>query len=76
MKKIIITDLSTIYSALQKLQDSSGTCLIVTDKKKKLLGTLSDGDVRRAILRGKKLSDKVKDICRKNAYLFTKIQKT
>ena len=33
MNKIIITDSSTIYSALQKLQDS-GTCLIVTDYKK------------------------------------------
>ena len=60
MKKIIITDSSTLYSALQKLQDSSGTCLIVIDNKKKLLGTLSDGDVRRAILRGKKLTEKVK----------------
>ena len=36
MNKIIITDSSTIYSALQKLQDSSGTCLIVTDYKKRV----------------------------------------
>ena len=70
MKKIIITDTSTIYSALQKLQDSSGTSLIVVNNKKKLVGTLSDGDIRRAILKGKKLTKKVKEICRKKC-LFT-----
>ena len=75
MNKIIITDSSTIYSALQKLQDSSGTCLIVTDYKKRLLGTLSDGDVRRAILRGKKLTEKVKDICRKKCLFVYKNSK-
>ncbi len=72
MKKIIIKDTSTLYSALQKLQDSSGTCLIVIDNKKRLLGTLSDGDVRRAILRGKKLTEKVKEVCRKKCLFVYK----
>ena len=70
MKKILISHRSTIYLALQKLQNSSGTCLIVIDKEKKLYGTLSDGDVRRAILKGKKLTNIIKDICRRNC-LFT-----
>ena len=75
MKKIIITDTSTIYSALQKLQDSSGTSLIVVNNKKKLVGTLSDGDIRRAILKGKKLTKKVKEICRKKCLFIYKKSK-
>ena len=41
-----------------------------------MLGTLSDGDVRRAILRGKKLSDKVKDICKKKCLFVYKDSKS
>ena len=34
-------------------------CLVVVDKKNKLLGTLSDGDVRKAILNRKIHEDKI-----------------
>ena len=34
-------------------------CLVVVDKKNKLLGTLTDGDVRKAILKGKFLKDNI-----------------
>lgn len=53
MKKILIQNSTTLFSALEKLQDLLGACLIVIDKKKKLLGTLTDGDIRRAILKKK-----------------------
>lgn len=75
MKGIIISCKSTIYSALQKIQDSSGSSLIVVNSKNKLIGTLSDGDVRRAILKGKKLTDQVKEICRKKCFFAFKSSK-
>ena len=51
MREILIKTNSTIQDTLVKLQNSSLKCLIVTNKKKTLLGTINDGDVRRAILK-------------------------
>ena len=42
--------------------------LIVVDSSNKLLGILSDGDIRKSIISGKKLSDKIADIYNKNPY--------
>ena len=52
MKKILIQPNSNLKNALKLMSETSEKCLVVVDKKNKLLGTLSDGDVRRAILNG------------------------
>ena len=44
-----ITLNSTIYDAF-KIRAGAGVSLVVVDKELKLLGTLSDGDLRKAIL--------------------------
>ena len=54
MKDILIKTDSTIQETLIKLQSSSLRCLIVVNKKNKLLGTINDGDVRRAIIKNAK----------------------
>ena len=59
MKKITILKDLTIIQAMKKIATSGSRCLIVADKSNKLLGTLTDGDIRRAILKGKKLSDTI-----------------
>ena len=51
---------------------SLARCLIVTNKKNKLLGTLTDGDVRKAILKGKFLKDNINGIYEKNPTLLQK----
>ena len=53
MKKILIQPNSNLKNALKLMSETSEKCLVVVDKKNKLLGTLSDGDVRRAILNRK-----------------------
>ena len=53
MKKILIRKNSNLKNALKQMSTTGEKCLVVVDKKNKLLGTLSDGDVRRAILNGK-----------------------
>jgi predicted transcriptional regulator len=63
---IFILPNSSLYFALQKLQATGLKCLIVIDKKKKLLGTISDGDIRRAIINRTKVSSKINKIYNKN----------
>ena len=41
----------SISSAVLRLKKAGSKCLVVTDKKKKLLGTLADSDIRYAILK-------------------------
>ena len=50
MKEFLISDKATIKTALKKLVENHNGCLIVVHKRKKVLGTITDGDLRRAIL--------------------------
>ena len=68
MKDILIQANSTIQETLVKLQSSSLKCLIVVNKKKILLGTINDGDVRRAILNNAKLNNKIAKYYTKKCY--------
>ena len=68
MHKDIITDKANIKIAMNKLQSTSKRCLVVVDKKLKLLGTLSDGDIRRSLLKGSSLKSSIKNIYNKKPY--------
>ena len=59
LDKYLITKNSSIRDALKLIDNNGAKCLIVSDKNKKMQGTLSDGDVRKAILGGKKLGHKI-----------------
>ena len=73
MKNIFISPQYTIQKTLARLQTTSLRCLIVVNKNKKLIGTINDGDVRRAILNKAKLNYKIfKYINRKCYYLNEK----
>tara|TARA_B100001250_G_scaffold287430_1_gene249270 strand:- start:332 stop:1378 length:1047 start_codon:yes stop_codon:yes gene_type:complete len=52
MKEITVKPDITIRQAMKILDEVSTKCLIVVNKTNKLLGTLTDGDIRRSILRG------------------------
>ena len=49
-----------------KLSKSAKKCLIVLDEKKQLIGTLTDGDIRRAFLKGKNFNSTIHNIYKKN----------
>jgi dTDP-glucose pyrophosphorylase len=58
---------SYIKDALAKLDKlASDAILFVTDEEEKLLGSLTDGDVRRGFLRGLSLEHKVEDFIQAN----------
>ena len=61
-----ITEKNTIRSAFKKLSAEHGKILAVINKKKSLLGVISTGDLRRAILAGFNLNDNIKKIYNRN----------
>ena len=71
-KKFLIKNNLTIYRAMEKLQISALKQLLVVNNKDKLLGTLTDGDIRRAFLKGFNISDKIKNIYNQNPIFFSK----
>ena len=58
-KKLLIKDNLTIHKAMEKLQLTALKQLLVVGKNNKLLGTLTDGDIRRAFLKGSIISNKI-----------------
>ncbi len=70
-KNFNLTKNNTIKYALKKLQGEYQNILTVVDKKKSLLGIVSSGDLRRAILSGYNINDKIEKIYnRKVSYIF------
>lgn len=62
MKKVIINFNDSVENALLKLQDNKKRFLICIDNDKKVLGVISDGDIRRALLNKLTINDKVEKI--------------
>lgn len=52
LKSLLVFDDINIKQAMQKLNETGERILFVTDGQKRLLGTLTDGDIRRAIIDG------------------------
>ena len=59
MKDITVQTDITIRQAMKILDKTAEKCLLVVDENKKLLGTLTDGDLRRSILAGVKFSEDI-----------------
>jgi len=66
-KDIVIYELNSIKEAFKKLDRTAEKVLLVTDDKNRLLGTVTDGDIRRYILKGKSLDSDIKEIYNKKA---------
>ncbi|ACO03916.1 MULTISPECIES: sugar phosphate nucleotidyltransferase [Persephonella] len=65
-KDIFIKPENTITEALKKLDRTSEKVLLVTNEKDELIGALTDGDIRRYILRTGKIEGFVKDVYNPN----------
>lgn len=59
-----------IFHALKIMKLNSSKCLVVIDKNLKFIGTLSDGDIRRAILKNISLDNKVQKIYNKKSFFL------
>lgn len=61
-QKIVLPPDATIRRALEIIDAGSMRIALVADNNKKLLGTITDGDVRRAFLNGLGLDDSIESI--------------
>ena len=62
MKDITIKLDFTIRQAMKALNKTAEKCLLVVDEDQKLLGTLSDGDIRKALLKRFVIGDLINEI--------------
>lgn len=60
--KVLVPSGCTIQQAIQNLDSSGLQIVLVVTEDRRLLGTVTDGDVRRALLRGLTLDHRVEDI--------------
>lgn len=71
-KNIFIYEKDSVKDALKKLNQSKDRVLLTVDLKGRLLGTLSDGDIRRYILKGKSLDANIQEIYNKKPVFMYK----
>lgn len=72
MKDIKIYKDATINEALKTISKGTFQIAIVVDKKDKLLGTLTDGDIRRGFLKGLNINSSIRSIFVKNPTIVKK----
>lgn len=65
-KDLLITEEFTIKEALEVIDNGLKRIAIVVDSFGKLLGTLNDGDIRRALLKENSLNSSIKNIYHRN----------
>lgn len=65
-EKMILTADSTLLDALNIINEVGGRIGLVIDKEKKLIGVVTDGDIRRALLRNIVLSSSIKETMNSN----------
>lgn len=66
IEKILVHTEYSIKQALEILDAGAKGIILIVDKDKKLIGTVTDGDIRRAILNGISLDKKIKEIIHEN----------
>ncbi len=73
MKNLLIYKDASIKKALELIKKSGVKGLVVINKNNQLIGSISDGDIRKAILKGTKLKNKILNIFNKKPhYLINK----
>jgi len=65
MKELLIRENTTVKQAMKRMGEVGEKQLFVVDDTKALLGALSDGDIRKWILKGGELEGNVESICNK-----------
>ena len=69
LKNILINKNATISDAIRIINKNSSKTAIIIDKNKKILGLLSDGDIRRAIIKKIKLNSKALNISTREPFV-------
>lgn len=62
LQSLLIPTHTTVKQVMQKMNETAGKILFVVDREEHLLGTVTDGDIRRGIINGKPLTVEVSEI--------------
>lgn len=66
-REAVLTQGASIKDAINKLNDTGLQIVLVLDESNTLLGTITDGDIRRGLLKGLTLDDAIEGIIRSNS---------
>lgn len=66
-RQAVLLESSTIGQAISNLNDSGIKIVLVVDKANKLIGTVSDGDIRRGLLKGLDLKSAIAGVVHQDA---------
>jgi len=76
LNKIFVNNSATIKEAMRVIDRGSIKTAIVVDKSNKLCGMVTDGDIRRGILKGVSINEKIFEVMNKNPiYAYTNTPK-
>ena len=64
----------SLREAMKNLSESGHKCLVIVDENDNLLGTLSDGDVRNAILKGMPIRESIESVFQKEPTVLIESQ--
>lgn len=66
LEKNIISHTATVLEVIKKIDLNEKGFVLVTDSQNRLIGTITDGDIRRSLINGFRLSDSVLEIAHKD----------
>jgi len=72
LQSLLTTVDTTIKQAMKQLNDEGGKILFVVDDNGKLIGTVTDGDIRRGIIKGCGFNERIELIMKKE-FLFINV---
>lgn len=62
IENLFINSKHTMKEALEVIDQGAKGVVLVVDETKRLIGTITDGDIRRALLKGKSLKESIEDV--------------
>ena len=65
IKKYVLNEKKSIRDAIKKLEQIDHKFLIIINKSNKIIGTITDGDIRRGLIKNIRLEDYVSKITKK-----------
>ena len=68
-EQTLISENASIQCAISTLDQAAMQIVIVVDKEQKLIGTITDGDIRRGLLKGLDLNSSIEPLVNKNAFV-------